>query len=98
MLITVENETKRLEEFTKDTELPYVVVIYASVTSRRPVIVRRKTVKEALRFVEEYTGTDAHRWVKDWRDYAVQAFTGTHQSAYKDTAQYKPGAKLLETL
>lgn len=70
--------------------MPFVVTIFKSKTHRNPVFVRRKTLQEAMAFVEEVTGLSAHRYVTNGLPGQLYAFTGVHEDAYADTKQYKP--------
>lgn len=76
MLITLENESKRLQ---RELPEPFCVTAYRSTTSRSPIIARFATKQAAFAFVETITGLAAIRWVQEPSfDYSVETFTGKH--------------------
>lgn len=99
MLINIDHEPERLAQAARtktdqrDTHPdyhPYVVTIYSSRRSRSPIFVRRKTLQEAMVFVEEVTGLSAIRWMTH-RSIAGQlhAWTGAHLGEYRNHHEYK---------
>lgn len=92
MIVNIDNELERLKNPPDLTPkyCPFVVTIYRDKRSRNPIFVRRKTLQEALAFVEEVTGLSAIRYVTNGLPGQLYAFTGTHADAYEDMAQYKP--------
>jgi hypothetical protein len=95
VIINIDNALIRLHQRIEDFEgydyCPFVVTIYRDARSRSPIRVRRKTLREAMAFVEEVTGLSAIRWVTTSDDGSqFYAFTGVHAKRYEDVKQYKP--------
>lgn len=86
MLITIENEAKRLGE---RTDAPIVVTAFSSVKSRSPVMARFSSPHEAFCFVEQLTRRSVIQYVQQkGLKYQVETFTGVHEERF-DWSQYQ---------
>lgn len=98
MLCSIDNDVTRLNmtgPFPPEFK-PFVVHISTTERSRDPIMVRRRTLREAQIFVEDVTGVSAHLWVHNGgRNYkgrvtTIHSFTGPHRKKHADTNQYQP--------
>ncbi len=93
MLITIENEAKRLGERYRNiadlAQRPFVVTAFRSTKSRNPLMVRFASASEAFVFVEHLAGSPVIRYVQQKGfDYQVETFTGVHAERF-DWCQYQ---------